>query len=85
MNDGNRCWAVVPAAGIGRRMGAPIPKQYLRLGARLVIDHALARLLDHPRIAAVAVSLSAEDSWWPDTVYAGHGPANLFRPGAGQQ
>ncbi len=84
MNDHGRCWAVVPAAGVGRRMAAPIPKQYLRLGARLVIDHTLARLLDHPRIEAVAVSLSAEDSWWPDTAHADH-PGILRAPGGAER
>jgi len=70
--SGGRCWAVVPAAGVGRRMDAPIPKQYLRLGSRLVIDHTLGRLLEHPQIEAVAVSLGADDSWWPDSRYARH-------------
>jgi 2-C-methyl-D-erythritol 4-phosphate cytidylyltransferase len=84
VSDRNHCWAVVPAAGVGRRMGAPIPKQYLRLGARLVIDHTLARLLDHPRIQAVAVSLGAEDSWWPDSAYADH-PAVIRAPGGAER
>ncbi|WP_419592798.1 2-C-methyl-D-erythritol 4-phosphate cytidylyltransferase, partial [Thiolapillus sp.] len=30
--------AVVPAAGIGSRMGSDVPKQYLRLLDRMVID-----------------------------------------------
>ncbi len=84
MSGGNRCWAVVPAAGVGRRMGAPIPKQYLRLGARLVIDHSLARLLEHPRIEAVTVSLGGEDSWWSDTAYVDH-PGVIRAPGGAER
>lgn len=60
-----RYWALVAAAGIGKRMGSVIPKQYLPLAGRPVIAHALAPLLDHPRIDGVAVALGAEDEWWP--------------------
>ncbi len=58
------CWAVVPAAGVGRRMGADVPKQYLQLGGRKVIEHTLARLLSHPRVGAVVVALGEFDGWW---------------------
>jgi 2-C-methyl-D-erythritol 4-phosphate cytidylyltransferase len=74
------CWAVVPAAGVGRRMGGPLPKQYLKLAGRPVIDHTLERLLGHPRIRAVAVVLGAEDGWWPDTAFARH-PDVIRAPG----
>ncbi|MDG4549469.1 MAG: 2-C-methyl-D-erythritol 4-phosphate cytidylyltransferase [Candidatus Contendobacter sp.] len=60
-----RHWALIPAAGIGKRMGLTVPKQYLSLVGRPVIAHALATLLDHPRIAGVVVAISAEDEWWP--------------------
>jgi len=58
------CWAVVPAAGVGRRMGGEIPKQYLPLGGRRVIEQSLSRLLDHPSVRGVCVVLSAGDLWW---------------------
>ncbi|MFO1421245.1 MAG: 2-C-methyl-D-erythritol 4-phosphate cytidylyltransferase [Candidatus Competibacteraceae bacterium] len=59
-----RHWALVPAAGVGKRMGSTVPKQYLPLAGRPVIAHALATLLDHPRIAGVVVAIGAEDEWW---------------------
>ncbi len=37
-------WAVVPAAGAGRRMGASTPKQFLALGQRMVLEHSLESL-----------------------------------------
>lgn len=61
-----RFWAVVPAAGKGSRMGAEIPKQYLRLGERMVLEHTLSCLVDHPRISGVMVAVSAEDRTWPE-------------------
>lgn len=58
-------WAIVPAAGIGSRMGASIPKQYLPLLGRTVLEHTLSRLASHPAIAGMVVALSPEDVWWP--------------------
>lgn len=63
-----RHWALVPAAGAGRRMGSTVPKQYLPLLGRPVIAHALTILLDHPRIDGVAVAIDASDEWWPTVV-----------------
>ncbi|HRD66213.1 MAG TPA: 2-C-methyl-D-erythritol 4-phosphate cytidylyltransferase [Candidatus Competibacter sp.] len=60
-----RYWAIVPAAGIGKRMGSAIPKQYLPLLGRPVVAHALTTLLQHPRIDGVVVAVDAKDEWWP--------------------
>jgi 2-C-methyl-D-erythritol 4-phosphate cytidylyltransferase len=57
-------FAVVPAAGAGKRMGAAKPKQYLPLAGSSVIAHALAVLLRHPRIDGVVVVTGAGDLWW---------------------
>lgn len=54
-------WAVVPAAGVGARMGGERPKQYLPLRGRTVLEHSVARLHRHPRIAGVVVALAAHD------------------------
>ena len=61
------CWALVPAAGAGKRMGAEIPKQYLKLHGFSVLDHTLGRLLEHPHIEGVYLALSPDDAWWPDS------------------
>ena len=68
----SRLWAVVPAAGVGRRMGTEIPKQYLQLAGRCVIEHALDGLLGYPRVAGVCVALNAGDPYWQTTAFAGH-------------
>lgn len=69
---GRRYWAVVPAAGIGRRMGGAVPKQYLTLQNRLVIDHTLQTLVEHPAITRVIVAISSTDNWWAGSDYANH-------------
>lgn len=62
----------MPAAGVGKRMGSSIPKQYLDLNGRAVIDHTIERLLMHPSIDGLYVAISDEDGWWRDTEYAEH-------------
>lgn len=56
------CFAIVPAAGGGSRMGAPIAKQYLEVAGQPVIVHTLTRLLSEPCIDRVLLVLSADDS-----------------------
>ena len=56
------CWAVVPAAGVGERMGGTTPKQYLVLAGRPVIHWALAPLIRCDRIRAIAVATSSGDA-----------------------
>lgn len=63
---------MIPAAGVGRRMGALIPKQYLELAGRPVIDWSLGLFLDHPRISGVLVSLDPGDGYWQQTAFADH-------------
>lgn len=55
-------WAIVPAAGIGQRMGADIPKQYLQLAGKPVLQHSLEKLLKLPVIATVVVALHPDDN-----------------------
>ncbi|WP_288461145.1 2-C-methyl-D-erythritol 4-phosphate cytidylyltransferase, partial [uncultured Pseudomonas sp.] len=43
-------WAVIPAAGVGARMRADRPKQYLDLCGRSLLERTLDCFLDHPRL-----------------------------------
>lgn len=58
-------WAVIPAAGVGARMAADRPKQYLQLGGRTILEHSLGCFLDHPRLKGLVVSLAIDDPYWP--------------------
>lgn len=57
-------WAVVAAAGVGRRMQTNIPKQYLPLAGRKVIEHSLDRLANHAAIRGLAVVVQPDDEHW---------------------
>ncbi|AZG72539.1 2-C-methyl-D-erythritol 4-phosphate cytidylyltransferase [Shewanella livingstonensis] len=56
--------AIVPAAGIGSRMGADKPKQYLMLGHQSILAHTLDTLLAHPEITLVVVALHPQDNYF---------------------
>ena len=58
-------WALLPAAGSGRRFGGEVPKQYLHAAGKPLIEHALDALLSHPAIDGVVVALAAGDPLWP--------------------
>ncbi len=66
MTIATRFWAVVPAAGVGKRMNADRPKQYLELAGKTVIEHTLLRLLSANVFTEVAVAISKEDPYWPE-------------------
>lgn len=61
-----KTWAFVPAGGVGRRMRADTPKQYLPLGGVPVLRHAVIRLAMHPAVAGVIVGVAADDRWFGD-------------------
>jgi len=67
-------WAIVPATGVGARMQADRPKQYLQLGGRSIIEHTLERLLSHPQIEGAIVVLSPQDSYWPQLEFSSDKP-----------
>lgn len=57
-------WCVVPAAGVGKRMGGPTPKQYLPLLGKQVAEHTLSTLLRVTLFSGIVVALSEEDPYW---------------------
>lgn len=57
-------WCVMPAAGSGSRMGAPLPKQYLFLDELTVVEHSLQRVTAHPDIRGAVVAVAPQDERW---------------------
>lgn len=65
-----KIWPVVPAAGIGSRMQADRPKQYLPLLGRFIMDHTLECLLSWPGVERLVLVLAADDPWFSDSEFA---------------
>jgi 2-C-methyl-D-erythritol 4-phosphate cytidylyltransferase len=74
-----RYWLIMPAAGIGSRFGQAIPKQYIPVRGRTVIEWSLAPFLADSQCAGIVVVLAARDSFWPSVARS----LNLARGGSG--
>ena len=65
-------WLVIPAAGIGSRMQAQCPKQYLTVSGKTILELTLACFLEHPSVRGIIVALAEHDSWWSQLPLAKH-------------
>ena len=81
MNSPFNIWAILPAAGIGRRMHSAIPKQYLKLLGRPVIEHSINRLLAVEEVSGLVVALQTDDPYWPEVAIHSEKPVLLAEGG----
>ena len=58
--------AVVPAAGVGSRMKADRPKQYLKISGTTILEHTVEKLLSHPQVSQIVVAISDDDPYYPE-------------------
>ena len=58
-------YLVVTAGGSGTRMGSALPKQFLQLGGRAVLQRTIERFLEAcPDIKVITVLPEAHAAWW---------------------
>lgn len=60
-------WAIIPAAGVGKRMQSDCPKQYLLLDEFSILYHTLSIFINHSQISGIVVAISDGDEYWPET------------------
>jgi 2-C-methyl-D-erythritol 4-phosphate cytidylyltransferase len=60
-----RIWFVIAAAGRSSRLGGKIPKPYLRLDGRTLLEHSLHAFARQPGIAGGVVVTARGDRRWP--------------------
>lgn len=75
-------YAIIVAAGRGRRFGGDLPKQYCALGTDPVLRHTVRVFLDHPKIAGVRVLIHPDDQGLYESTVAG---LDLLSPAFGGQ
>jgi 2-C-methyl-D-erythritol 4-phosphate cytidylyltransferase len=68
--NSERIWAVIPAAGIGARMNSDIPKQYLKIEDKTILEYSVNRFLEHSKIYKVVVALNPKDTYWEELPFA---------------
>jgi 2-C-methyl-D-erythritol 4-phosphate cytidylyltransferase len=69
-----RVAAIVAAGGQGTRLGTAMPKQFLELGGRTILDRSIEALLSCPLIEEIVVALPAAEAADP--------PAYLIQAGS---
>ncbi|WP_111977051.1 2-C-methyl-D-erythritol 4-phosphate cytidylyltransferase [Algibacillus agarilyticus] len=74
-NPSIKITAVIPAAGIGKRMQADKPKQYLVINNKTILEHTVAKLLQVPEVTNIILSVASDDPYirhvsenWPANV-----------------
>jgi len=67
-----RYWAVIPAAGAGKRMQAEVPKQYLEIDGRTILEITLRQFCSCSLIEGVIVALSSDDKYFGQLEIASH-------------
>jgi len=76
-----RYFALIPAAGVGARMAASGPKQYLKIGGKPMLRHAIDAFLFSELIAHTYVVVSPDDPVI-DSIVPSHGVTVLRCGGA---
>ncbi|MFZ3003822.1 MAG: 2-C-methyl-D-erythritol 4-phosphate cytidylyltransferase [Undibacterium umbellatum] len=61
--DTPRYVALIPAAGVGSRMGATTPKQYMSIGNKSVLQHTVDAFLKFSKIQHTYVLVSPDDAY----------------------
>ncbi|MEX0723392.1 MAG: 2-C-methyl-D-erythritol 4-phosphate cytidylyltransferase [Gracilimonas sp.] len=51
---------IIPAAGSGVRMGSDIPKPFLKVGGRSILEHTMAKFLEVPDLVQIIIATSEE-------------------------
>lgn len=82
MNKSTTIAAVVPAAGVGARMGLNHPKQYLKIGDKTVLEHTLTKLATLPQLNQIYVAISETDDYFSELSLSG---LNVRRVNGGKE
>lgn len=72
MSSTVKYWVVIPAAGIGKRMGVDKPKQYIQVNDKTIIEHTIECFIRREDIEKVVVVISNTDEYWPELAISKH-------------
>ena len=62
----------IPAAGVGSRMQASQPKQYLTLSGKTVLEHTVNKFLSLSFVKSVVIAISKTDPYFSDLDISSH-------------
>lgn len=65
-------WCVIPASGVGERMGSERPKQYMELKGKKILEWTLQVFIGLPEVRSIIVGIAESDTWWPTIPFSTH-------------
>ncbi|MBX9587440.1 MAG: 2-C-methyl-D-erythritol 4-phosphate cytidylyltransferase [Gammaproteobacteria bacterium] len=68
----HRYFCIIAAAGVGQRMGTELPKQYLSIANRTLLEWSLEPFLLSPKIERIVVVLAKDDRWFSQLKISAH-------------
>ena len=60
MLDGKKVFVIIGAAGSGKRMGAPVPKQFLKVNGKTILEETVQKFKDSSIVDDITVVAAAE-------------------------
>lgn len=72
MSSNARYWVVIPAAGVGKRMGVDRPKQYIEINNKTILQHTIECFTGREEIEKIIVAISLTDEYWPELEISKH-------------
>lgn len=63
-SNASKVIAIIPAAGIGSRMGEAVPKQYLKINGKPILQHTIERLAGYRLIDGIIIALAEDDTYF---------------------
>ncbi|WP_339050197.1 2-C-methyl-D-erythritol 4-phosphate cytidylyltransferase [Rickettsiella endosymbiont of Xylota segnis] len=64
MKDSTNYFAIVPAAGVGNRMQIDLPKQYISINGKKILEYTLNTLLRYQKFKKCVVVINKKDKHW---------------------
>lgn len=74
-------WVIIPAAGVGQRMQANCPKQYLQLAGDTILDRTIDIFLSNSNVAGILVGISNNDTYWRQSTWCQHDRVTFYTGG----
>lgn len=65
MSSTAQVYALIAAAGVGSRVGSGLPKQYLPLAGKTIIERSITVFLQMEQVQQIVVSVAKDDPYWP--------------------
>lgn len=75
-------WVIIPNAGIGERFKAGIPKQYVRIFDKTVLEYSVEIFLRQPWIEKIIIPLAPDDTYFQQLPLANHPKIKTLLGGA---